>query len=48
MTEIPILPNSSFNEDEPLVGKPQEAMEHFLRPGIFVLAMGDRSIECKG
>lgn len=40
MTGVPILLNTSFNENEPVVCKPQEALDCFLRTSMDVLAMG--------
>jgi len=40
-TGIPILLNTSFNENEPVVCNPQEALDCFLRTKMDVLVMGD-------
>jgi carbamoyltransferase len=40
LTGVPMLLNTSFNENEPVVCRPQEALECFLRTGMDVLAMG--------
>ena len=39
-TGIPVLLNTSFNENEPIVCRPQEAVECFLRTRMDVLAIG--------
>jgi carbamoyltransferase len=41
LSGIPMLLNTSFNENEPVVCKPQEALECFLRTKMDVLVMGD-------
>ena len=40
LTGVPILLNTSFNENEPIVNTPQEALECFLRTQMDVLVMG--------
>jgi len=40
ITQIPILLNTSFNENEPIVCHPQEAIDCFLRTKMDVLALG--------
>jgi len=44
-TGIPMLLNTSFNENEPIVCRPQEALECFLRTKMDVLVMQDFYIE---
>lgn len=39
-TSIPVLLNTSFNEQEPIVCRPEEAISCFLRNGIDSLALG--------
>ncbi len=39
LTGIPILLNTSFNKQEPIVARPEEAISCFLRTGIDVLAL---------
>ena len=41
LTKVPILLNTSFNENEPIVCKPSEAMECFLRTKMDVLVLGN-------
>lgn len=44
-TGVPMLLNTSFNENEPVVCKPEEALDCFLRTSMDVLVMGDYLIE---
>jgi carbamoyltransferase len=39
-TGVPILLNTSFNENEPIVEHPQQALDCFLRTDMDVLVMG--------
>lgn len=41
LTGVPIILNTSFNENEPVVCKPEEAMDCFLRTKMDVLVLGD-------
>ncbi len=41
LTGVPILLNTSFNENEPIVCRPEEALDCFLRTRMDVLAMGE-------
>lgn len=41
MTGIPIVLNTSFNENEPVVCRPEEALDCFLRTRMDVLVMGN-------
>lgn len=41
LTGVPMLLNTSFNENEPVVCKPEEALNCFLRTKMDVLVMGD-------
>jgi len=43
-TGVPIVLNTSFNENEPVVCKPEEALECFLRTKMDVLALGSHVI----
>ncbi|MGI9319008.1 MAG: carbamoyltransferase family protein [bacterium] len=43
-TGVPLLLNTSFNENEPIVCKPQEALDCFLRTQMDVLALGSALI----
>jgi carbamoyltransferase len=40
-TGIPILLNTSFNENEPIVNSPQEALDCFLRTNMDMLVLED-------
>ena len=42
---IPIVLNTSFNENEPVVCRPEEAMDCFLRTRMDVLVMGSYFIQ---
>jgi carbamoyltransferase len=44
-TGVPILLNTSFNENEPIVHKPAEALDCFLRTRMDVLVLGGYAIE---
>jgi carbamoyltransferase len=44
-TGVPVLLNTSFNENEPIVHKPEEALDCFLRTDMDVLVMEDVVIE---
>ncbi len=48
LTGVPVLLNTSFNESEPMVLKPQEAIDCFLRTKMDVLVMGNYLIEKPG
>lgn len=41
LSGVPILLNTSFNENEPVVCRPEEALDCFLRTRMDVLVMGD-------
>lgn len=45
MTGIPILLNTSFNENEPIVCRPEEALDCFLRTKMDILILGDYVVE---
>jgi len=44
-TGVPILLNTSFNENEPIVNRPEEALACFLRTKMDVLVLGSTIIE---
>jgi carbamoyltransferase len=44
-TGVPLLLNTSFNENEPIVHRPQEALGCFLRTGLDVLVLGTTILE---
>ena len=39
-TDVPMLLNTSFNENEPVVCQPQEALDCFLRTNMDVIVLG--------
>jgi carbamoyltransferase len=45
LTGVPVLLNTSFNENEPIVLKPQEAIACFLRTRMDVLVLGNYMVE---
>ena len=45
LTGVPMVLNTSFNETEPVVCKPEEAIDCFLRTKMDVLVLGDTFIE---
>jgi carbamoyltransferase len=44
LTGIPLVLNTSFNDQEPLVATPDDALKTFARAGIDVLFLGDRLV----
>jgi carbamoyltransferase len=40
-TGVPVVVNTSFNDNEPIVCKPEEALDCFLRTRMDVLVMGN-------
>ena len=46
-TGVPILLNTSFNENEPIVCRPEEAIDCFLRTEIDLLVLNDYTIRRK-
>ena len=47
LTGVPILLNTSFNENEPIVCKPEEALETFIRTKMDILVLNNWRIERK-
>lgn len=45
ITDVPVLLNTSFNENEPIVLTPEEAIDCFLRTKMDVLVLGDHIVE---
>ncbi|MDE2465394.1 MAG: carbamoyltransferase [Alphaproteobacteria bacterium] len=45
LTGVPMVLNTSFNENEPVVCQPQEALDCFLRTRMDVLVLGDLVVE---
>ncbi len=48
LTGVPMVLNTSFNENEPVVCRPQEALDCFLRTKMDVLVLGDWMVTRKG
>jgi carbamoyltransferase len=48
ITGVPIVLNTSFNENEPVVCRPEEALDCFLRTKMDVLVMGNHYLTRKG
>ncbi len=46
-TGVPVLLNTSFNENEPIVLRPREALDCFLRTDMDVLVVGNQALEKK-
>ena len=44
VTGVPILLNTSFNENEPIVLKPGEALDCFLRTRMDVIVLGNSTV----
>jgi carbamoyltransferase len=44
-TGVPVLLNTSFNENEPIVNTPEEAVDCFLRTRMHRLVLGDWIVE---
>jgi carbamoyltransferase len=47
LTGIPMVLNTSFNENEPVVCRPEEALETFLRTKMDILVLGNWKVERK-
>ena len=45
LTDVPMVLNTSFNENEPVVCRPEEALDCFLRTKMDVLVLGDFFVE---
>jgi carbamoyltransferase len=45
LTGVPVLLNTSFNENEPIVLTPKEAIDCFLRTRMDVLVLGNHIVE---
>jgi carbamoyltransferase len=41
LTGVPMVLNTSFNENEPVVCRPEEALDCFMRTRMDVLVLGD-------
>ena len=44
-TGVPMLLNTSFNDQEPIVCTPEDALDTFVRSGIDFLALGDHLVD---
>jgi carbamoyltransferase len=44
LTGVPMVLNTSFNENEPVVCRPEEALDCFLRTNMDVLVLGERIV----
>jgi carbamoyltransferase len=44
VTGVPVVLNTSFNENEPIVCRPEEAIECFLRTRMDALVLGNRIV----
>jgi carbamoyltransferase len=42
---VPVVLNTSFNENEPIVNRPEEALDCFLRSKMDVLVLGSTMVE---
>jgi carbamoyltransferase len=47
LTSVPLVLNTSFNENEPVVCRPEEALDCFLRTKMDVLVLGSFFVERK-
>ena len=47
-TGVPMLLNTSFNENEPVVCRPEEALDCFLRTKMDVVVLGDYVVRREG
>lgn len=48
LTGVPVVLNTSFNDNEPIVCTPEEALDCFLRTQMDVLVMGSHVVERRG
>lgn len=48
LTGVPMVLNTSFNENEPVVCEPKEALDCFLRTRMDVLVLGDTVVQRRG
>jgi carbamoyltransferase len=44
LTGVPVLLNTSFNEDEPIVMTPEQAIDTFTRTRMDLLVLGNRIV----
>ena len=45
VTGVPVLLNTSFNENEPIVHRPEEALDCFLRTRMDAIVLGSWTVE---
>jgi carbamoyltransferase len=45
LTGVPVVLNTSFNENEPIVLRPEEALDCFLRTRMDVIVLGRTAVE---
>jgi carbamoyltransferase len=45
LTSVPLVLNTSFNENEPVVCRPEEALDCFLRTKMDVLVLGNYLVQ---
>ena len=45
LTGVPVVLNTSFNESEPIVNTPEQALDCFSRTGMDTLALGPFLVE---
>jgi carbamoyltransferase len=48
LTDVPVLLNTSFNENEPIVMTPSEAVDTFLKTHMDVLVLGNHVVTRNG
>jgi carbamoyltransferase len=48
LTSVPMVLNTSFNENEPVVCRPEEALDCFLRTKMDVLVLSNFFVEREG
>ena len=47
IASVPVLLNTSFNENEPIVCRPQEAIDCFMRTKMDIIEMGNCTVRKK-
>jgi carbamoyltransferase len=45
LSGVPVLLNTSFNENEPIVHRPEEALDCFIRTRMDALVMGNHALD---
>jgi carbamoyltransferase len=46
LTGVPVVLNTSFNENEPIVCTPRDAIDCFLKTRMDVLYLGNQAVRC--